>query len=323
MTDFKWTIGVGDEMMIRDTGTLVEFWFHSDPSTFNNQQNYAYTVNGATASGTFAIAAGGAWYRIGYSNVTTDQTVSFTIYDEGLGWPTTTHSAFIDRASIPAAPSTPTFQLVDTDSVRVHFSDGANNGSAIDSRQIGGSSSPSAPTTVVTANSGYVWGGLQPKTTYYFWAKTHNAKGWGPWSGRGSVRTHGIPDAPDSVVLTQVRQRSVRADFSANDLGGVAALEYQIGYGKSSTAPELFLSSNATTIGSLDPGKTYYFWTRVRNTYGWSPWSTKVQKTLVAGARVNQGGVWKRAVPYVKVDGVWELARPWVKSAGVWKETPS
>jgi len=324
VTDYKWTIGTGDEMMIRDTGTLVEFWFHSDAYTWNNDQNFSYTTSAGTVSGEFVLSSGGAWHRVGYQNVTSDQTVSFTIYDEGLGWPTSTRTAFIDRTSAPSPPSTPTFQLVDTDSVRIHFNDGANNGAAIDSRQISGSSNPaSVGAGARTANSGYVWTGLASKTTYYFWARTHNVKGWSAWSARGAVTTHGVPDAPDSVTFSEIKQSSVRAAFTDNGLGGVSALERQVGYGKNSSSPELYVSSNNSVISDLDPGKTYYFWSRIRNTYGWGPWSTRTQTTLIAGARVNDGGVWKRAVPYVKVAGVWKVARPWVKSAGVWKETPS
>lgn len=324
MTDYKWTIGTGDEMMIRDTGTYVEFWFHSDAYTWNNQQNFSYTTSAGTVSSTFVLNSGGAWHKIGSVNVTVDQTVSFTIYDEGLGWPTSTRSQFIDRTSAPNPPSTPTFDQVDMDSVRIHFSDGANNGAAIDSRQISGSSvSSQVGANARTANSSYTWTGLAAKTTYYFWARTHNVKGWSAWSGRGQVTTHGVPDAPNAPSISEIKQSSVKAAFTDKGLGGVSALERQIGYGKDPNTPELFVSSNNTTISNLDPGKVYYFWSRIRNTYGWGPWSARSQVTLVAGARVNDGGVWKRAVPYVRVGGVWKVARPWVKSAGVWKETPS
>lgn len=324
MADYKWTIGSGDEMMIRDTGTLVEFWFHSDASTWNNAQNFSYTTSAGTVSGTFVLSSGGGWHKVGSVNVTVDQTVSFTIYDEGLGWPTSTRTQFIDRTSVPSPPSTPTFQLVDADSVRIHFNDGANNGAAIDSRQISGSSTSTAVgANARTANSGYVWTGLATKTTYYFWARTHNVKGWSAWSARGTVTTHGVPDAPDPVVLSEVKQSSVKAVFAGNGTGGVSVLEWQIGYGKDPTTPTDFVSLYNTTIANLDPGKTYYFWARGRNAYGWGPWSVRSSTTLVAGARVNQNGTWKRAVPYVKVAGVWKLARPWLKSAGVWKETPT
>lgn len=323
MADYVWTIGTGDQMMIRDTGTLVEFWFHSDAATWNNQQNYSYTTSAGTVSGTFVLSTGGAWHRVGYQNVTSDQTVSFTIYDEGLGWPTSTRTQFIDRTSAPSPPSTPTFQLITDDSVRIHFSDGANNGAAIDDREINGSSTGSLGSSR-NADSGYVWSGLQPKTTYYFWARTHNVKGWSGWSGRGSVKTHGLAEA-NPVTLSEVTQKSVKAVFTGktdgNGGGGVSVNPWQIGYGKDPTTPEVIVNGYSMTLDNLDPGQTYYFWARGINQYGTGPWSTRSQTTLVAGARVNQNGTWKRAVPYVKVAGVWKLARPWVKSAGIWKET--
>ena len=42
---------------------------------------------------------------------------------------------------------------------------------------------------------------------------------------------------------------------------------------------------------------------------------------LVAGSRVLDGSVWRRAVPYVNVGGTWKVAEPWIKDAGNWKKT--
>jgi len=41
----------------------------------------------------------------------------------------------------------------------------------------------------VSSNGTSVIGALQPGTTYYFWARGRNAKGWGPWSARSTGRT--------------------------------------------------------------------------------------------------------------------------------------
>lgn len=39
----------------------------------------------------------------------------------------------------------------------------------------------------------------------------------------------------------------------------------------------------------------------------------------VAAGRINVGGVWKMATPYVRDEGVWKQATVWVNVAGTWK----
>lgn len=320
MTDYIWTIGTGDQMMVRDNGTVVEFFFHSDTSTFNSDQDFAFTINGHTVTGSFNLPADGAWHRVGYESVYSDQTVSFTIYGSGLGWATTTHTADINRSTVPPAPDAVVLTNVTHNSLHAEFTGNGNGGLPITEWQIGYGTSP---TTAQFTRTGFDVDitGLATDTIYYFWARGANALGWGPWGPRSAVRTDSVPPAPQAVVLTNIKQNSLHAEFVSNGNGGATVVEWQIGYGLSSTAPTATISSFDTDITNLDPGKTYYFWARGRNAVGWSAYSPRSQATLIAGAMVNVGGVWKRAVPYVRVAGVWKLARPWVRSAGVWKET--
>src|SRR5215211_445164 len=134
-----------------------------------------------------------------------------------------------------------------------------------------------------------------------------------------------IPDRPLPITYKDIQQTKVTAvlDYRKKYDGGAPILQAQIGYGLGASAPILFVNAETIALTSvtqvgLSPGKVYYFWARVRNSVGWSSWSPRSQVTLVAGARVRQSGVWRRAVPYVKVGGVWRVARPWTKIAGMW-----
>jgi hypothetical protein len=111
----------------------------------------------------------------------------------------------------------------------------------------------------------------------------------------------------------------VHAKFTGNYNGGSGVLENRIGYGTSTTAPQYYANGYDVDItANLAPGVTNYFWSQQRNTYGWSALSARSSVKLPAGARVNVGGIWKDAVPYVRDGGVWKPAEPYVKDLGVW-----
>lgn len=325
MVDYHKSTGSSGTMMIRDTGSVVEFWITSgNGSTFAYDMPWAFVVNGVTSSWReFRYEAGAGYERLSSWTVSTSQTVTFKLGDTdtgGLGGPTN-FSVAISRAKIPSPPTTVVLSSITSTSMHATFNDGANNGAAIDSRQIGYGVSPTAVITTVASDRSTDITGLTPGTQYYFWARTHNSLGYSGWAPRATATTLRVPDAPSVVAVTEVQQMSVHAAFTANGNGGSAILEHQIGYGFSATDPQFFVSSNGMVIGALGPGLKYYFWARVRNAVGWGPWSAVSSVTLIAGSHIKVGAVWKRAVPYVRIGGVWKVARPWGKSAGVWKET--
>lgn len=130
------------------------------------------------------------------------------------------------------------------------------------------------------------------------------------------------PPAPTPLGIDQVDQNSFRYKFRGNGDGGSDILEWQVGYGTSSGSPQKYTKSSGTTVvNGASPGTTYYLWSRGRNAVGWGPWSARSAVTTYTGARVNVGGVWKNAVPYVRVNGVWKMAQPYVRSGGIWKPT--
>jgi hypothetical protein len=326
MTDYTKPTGSSGTMMIRDTGTVVEFWLKAGSATYNHDLPWGYVINGVT-SGTqyFDFVSGGSWQKLGGWNITYSQTVTFKLFatgTSGLGGPTT-FSKTISRASVPAAPSVVSFANVGATSVQARFTYGANNGSAILYGQIvyGISSSLLPYQNAVTSYGSTNLSSLTQGATYYFWARCNNSVGWGPWSGRSSVTLLDVPDPPGPVTLTNVGQLSVHASFTDNSNNGSAILERRVEYGTDPGTPTAYASGNNVDISGLSPAVTYYFWSRSRNAVGWSPLSSVRSAMTVAGARVKVGTIWKQAIPYVKVDGVWTVARPWGKVAGVWKES--
>ena len=327
MTDYTKTTGSTGKMMIRDTGSDVEFWFKAGYSSdWWNGMPFNWTANGSTTSKTINYPTGADWYKVGEVRVTESQTVTFRLTDgsssSGIGGPTSFPQA-IKRDTIPAKPSTPVISSITATSVHVTFSDGSNGGDAIDARQIGyGTSSTSVQDTVSSDRSTTITG-LSQGTTYYFWARTHNSEGWSAWSGRASAKTLKGPGAPSAPLLSSVRATSVDVAFSApSDTGGSTITGYQIGYGTSSSAPVSTVSATSPQVVSgLDPGTVYYFWVRARNSVGWGTWSAYRSVRTVAGAYIRVGAEMKLAVPYVKVGGVWEIAEPWIRNVGVWKRT--
>ena len=327
MTDWTKSTGSTGTMLIRDTGDVVEFWFKAGYSSdWYNGLEFSYTVNGDTTNKSINYPTGADWKKVGSDTATYDQTVTFKLKTatgiSGMGGPTTfSHS--VTRDSVPGAPSVPKISGIKATSVVVSFTDGSNGGDAIDARQIryDNNSDASSP-SVVSSDGQTTISGLTANTTYYFWARTHNSVGWGPWSGRASAKTQAAPTAPSAPLLSSVTATSVDVSWTDNDNGGSPITAHQIGWGLTATAPTWTVAaSSPQVVTGLTPGTNYYIFVRAQNSVGWSAWSKPTSMRTVAGAYILVGTTWKLAVPYVKVGGVWKLAEAWGRSAGVWKRT--
>lgn len=324
MVDWTKTTGSNGTMMIRDTGSTVELWFKAGhPSDWYNDLDFSYTVDGDTTNKTINYPTGADWYRIGVDNATYNQIVTFKLVTAtgitGMGGPTTfTHA--VSRATIPGAPSTPRISGIKATSMVVSFTDGSNGGDGIDSRQIGYDDNPDASSlTIVSSDGSTTISGLTTNRIYYFWARTHNSEGWGPWSGRASAKTLSVPVAPSAPLLSSVTATSVDISWTANGNGGSPITAYQIGYGTNPTTPTTTVSAKSPqVVNGLTPGTAYYIFVRAQNSVGWSAWSKPTSMRTVAGAYILVGTKWKLAVPYVNVGGTWKLAEAWGRSAGVW-----
>lgn len=326
MTDWEKDTGAGGTMRIRDLGSSVEFWFKAAYSSdWYNGLKFSYTVDGSTTTKTINYPTGADWYKVGSDTATYNQTVTFKLLTDtnisGIGGPATfTHS--ITRDSIPGAPSTPTISGIKATSVVVAFKDGSNGGDAIDARQIGYGTSSSAVQSTISSDGSTTVSGLSAGTTYYFWARTHNSLGWGPWSGRATAKTQAVPTAPQAPLLARVTATTVDVSFYPNSDGGTAITAWQIGWGTSSSTPTSYVSaSSPQVLNGLTPGTTYYIFVRALNSVGWSAWSKPTMMKTVAGAYVLVGSTWKLVVPYVNVGGTWKIAEAWGRVAGAWSRT--
>jgi hypothetical protein len=169
--------------------------------------------------------------------------------------------------------------------------------------------------------------GLSAGQHIYCWVRVRNAVGWSGWSNRGEVTTWQTPPPSAAATFVDVKQTSVGVNFPfAVRAGNPPNLEKQFKYGREASGAVIDGTVNVDQtieyLSNLDPGKTYYFWARARNSVGWGPWTPTASKVnLIAGARILSSGQWKRAIPYVKVGGVWKVAEPWMKDQGVWKRT--
>jgi len=325
VTDYTHPSG-GGTMLIRDTGSTVEFFFQAgDSSDWVNGLAFNWTANGSTTGNSIDYPTGRPNYHVGSVTVSTSQTVTFRLLSDtnisGIGGPTS-FGVSLNRASKPSAPTTPSISAIKSTSVVATFSDGSNGGDAIDSREITYGLSSAGGTTNISSDRSTTITGLTPGKVYYFWARCHNSEGYGPWSGRASATTLNVPAAPSTPTLSGVSATTVTATFTPNATGGSTITAYQVGYGTDPTTPATTISaSSPQTVTGLVPGTKYYFWARAQNSVGWSAWSAVSSISTIAGAYILVGTSWKIATPYVRVSGVWKVAEPWVKNAGVWKRT--
>lgn len=86
---------------------------------------------------------------------------------------------------VPDAPSAVETSSPTQTSIWTVFADNGDGGTPIIESQIGYNTNNSGPVSFVTANGGVSRQitGLSPGLRYYFWARSRNAVGWGPWAG--------------------------------------------------------------------------------------------------------------------------------------------
>lgn len=328
--DYLKSTGTTGTMRLRDTGSLVEFWINSgDVFTPYPALSWGFTLNGVTDTRTTNVPANAGWKYLGAWTIADTQTVTFRLFatgKAGLGGPTTL-SVSIVRYKPPNTPGVPQLSNITGTSVIVSFIDGSGNGSAIDSREISYSTSPTVMQNTISSDGSTLIDGLTPNVRYYIKARTHNAGGYSPWSTQVSFATDNAPQAPGPPIVSNITQTSFVYSFIDGPPGGSAIIERDMYY---NTVPSLtggslqhsdYVANTAVTVTGLLPATTYYLWSRTRNTVGWGAYSSMVTIRTVGGAWVVVGAVAKEAIPYVRVGGAWKLARPWLRSAEAWKET--
>lgn len=315
--------------MIRDNGTTVSFLINShNESTYVESLPWGYTLNGVTNNNRETrYSAGAGWVTLGTWTVSSDQTVTFRLFDtgtSGLGGPTTL-SVDIDRASVPSKAAAPSISNITADSMRVKWTPGSANGSAIIEYQVARNTANALSNATVFPNrdTDETFTGLAQGVTYYWWVRTRNAKGYSLWSNPTAATTIKAGAAPYQPIVSDASQTGFTASFTDGNNNGSAVVQRQLAYNTvndPATATHVNYSG-VMVVTALQPATTYYVWGRVRNAAGWGPYSPVATIRTIAGAWVNVNGVWREAIPYVKSVGVWKLARPWCREAGVWKES--
>ena len=328
MTDYDKASGEGT-LRIRDLGTTVEYWVKPYYSSFW-WTNLSFTVTANGSSTNYAVDFdGNAWVKVTSRTITSSQTTTFKLNTatgtSSLGGPTT-HSVFLDRATVPPVPDPVTFSLLTDDTVRGTFTTTGDGGEPIDLWYIARHTSNTLTgATSFSAGSDRTidFSGMTPGSTYYFWSRVHNSKGWSGWSAVRSVTMLRRPFAPSKPVLSNVDMMSLNIQSTDGANGGSAITLREFAYNtvNTTTGATIVTYDGNAPVTNLPPGRTLYFWTRTRNVYGISDWSPVASTTLIAGGTITDGGVVKRGVIWYNDAGVWRPCRPWGKVAGSWNKS--
>lgn len=138
------------------------------------------------------------------------------------------------------------------------------------------------------------------------------------------------PTAPGKPSFSNEMPTTLTVSWTASSgNGGKAISSYTLRRytGASASGSHVDSTANSLTrnITGLTPGVEYTFTVYAYNgsadNGGYSDASTPNSISMLAGAWVRVGGVWKIAVPYVRTGGVWKMAIPYVRSGGAWKLT--
>lgn len=195
MADYTYGTGAGGIMLIRDQGLSVEFHIQAgQSSTFVGSPGFganAYTDNAWRGLPNVANYSNRVWRHLGSHNQTINGNVIFHIDasgTSGFGGPTD-FPQYIQRATVPAAPTPIGLDTIGHTTMRYRFSGNSDGGSPIREWQIGYGTDPNNVQFTTGSNGVTNISGLSIGTTWYFWVRGRNDVGWGPWSARTSART--------------------------------------------------------------------------------------------------------------------------------------
>jgi hypothetical protein len=254
-------------------------WPASWSGQWGSGSNNVYRNIGLNGS---SLVAGNASYNIARGS--SDRNVSFQAQAQNYtGYPSHSITVTVPRAQ--TAPPAPTFNGLDqvtNTSMRARFTGNGDGGSPITKweLQYAKQSSFSNHTTVTSSGTSTITG-LSPDTTYYWRARGVNAIGTGPWSSTASAKTHDVPGGVTNTVNpTLLDYDSCQLTFAVSDTNGSAVTGYELQLSKSSSFTSILQSATGTTLpanktwSGLSRLTTYYHRSRVKNAYGWGPYTS-------------------------------------------------
>jgi hypothetical protein len=259
-------------------GTYPASWSGNWGSGSNN----VYRNIGPNGS---SLVAGDANYY--FARADNDYLVSFQAQAQNYtGYPSHTISILVPAK--PRTPPAPTFNSLDqitNSSIRATFSGNGDGGSPITRWELQYQhSSDIGSGPIITSGGQSTVYGLGSNTLYYFRARGVNAMGAGAWSSVMTARTHDVPGGVTNTAGS-LTHNSGQVSFSGIDNRGSAITNYELQLSTSSSFASILQSATGTgqppakTWTGLSRLTTYYHRTRLKNAYGWGPYTSVSFKT--------------------------------------------
>ena len=253
-------------------------WPASWSGNWGSGSNNVYRNIGTNGS---SLVAGDAYYYFSRSTGG-DYNVSFQAQAQNYtGYPSHSIAVTVPRAQ--TTPPPPTFNGLDqvtNTSIRAIFSGTGDGGSPITAWDLQYSASSGFyPQTTVNSGGTSTIGGLTPNTTYWFRARGVNALGPGAWSNVVSARTSDVPGGVTNTVGS-VTYNSADVSFSGIANNGSAITDFELQLSTSSSFASILQSQlgagqpSIKTWTGLSRVTTYYHRIRLKNAYGWGPYTS-------------------------------------------------
>ena len=258
------------------SGTWPAAWSGNWGSGSNN----VYRNIGANGS---SLVAGDAYYYFARSTGG-DYNVSFQAQAQNYtGYPGHSIALTVTRAqTVPPAPTFLGLDQVTNTSMQARFSGNGDGGSGIIrwDLQYATASNFSGAVTVSSGGTSTITG-LSPNTTYYFRARGVNAIGAGAWSSVASAKTHDVPGGvTNDVIEASLDHDSCQIALGDPPTNGSAVTGFSLQLSTSSSFASILQSASGTTLpatrtwSGLSRLTTYYHRSRVKNAYGWGPYTS-------------------------------------------------
>ncbi|HEY0550172.1 MAG TPA: PA14 domain-containing protein, partial [Verrucomicrobiae bacterium] len=223
-----------------------------------------------------------------------------------LSWSSTsTPKAIIPQAqlylpaSTPAAPGALAATALGTNSIRLTWTDNANNETGFKIERKTGAGGTYAQIATVGANATTLTNsGLLANTTYFYRVRATNSSGDSAFSAEASATTPAmIPAAPSALAATAEATNRIRlnwTDNASNESG--FAIERKTGAGGTYAQVATVGANVATyTNSGLAANTQYYYRVRATNSSGASAYSAEANATTPASTDVLNGivGFWR------------------------------